>query len=79
MSQKEGKRAFQMVFVYGSGGWVGVGRPCSPVRNDIVTPRHLFQKAIFVLFQQKHTGKIVDATPRVDDTEEKNTVSCQLK
>ena len=23
-------------------GWVGVGGPCPPVRNDIVTPRHLF-------------------------------------
>ena len=22
--------------------WLGVGCPCSPVRNDIVTPRHLF-------------------------------------
>ena len=26
------------------GGWVGmgVGSPCPPIRNDIVTPRHLF-------------------------------------
>ena len=22
--------------------WMGVGCPCPPVRNDIVTPRHLF-------------------------------------
>ena len=22
--------------------WMGVGRPCPPVRNDIVTPRRLF-------------------------------------
>ena len=26
----------------GVGVWMGVGRPCPPVRNDIVTPRHLF-------------------------------------
>ena len=25
----------------GVGVWMGVGRPCPPVRNDIVTPRHL--------------------------------------
>ena len=34
-----------MHFVYVSGGlevWMRVGRPCPPVRNDIVTPRHLF-------------------------------------
>ena len=24
------------------GVWMGVGCPCPPVRNDIVTPRHLF-------------------------------------
>ena len=22
--------------------WMGVGRPCPLIRNDIVTPRHLF-------------------------------------
>ena len=22
--------------------WKGVGRPCPPVRNNVVTPRHLF-------------------------------------
>ena len=26
----------------GVGVWIGVGYPCPPVRNDIVTPRHLF-------------------------------------
>ena len=34
-----------MLFVYVSGGlgmWMEVGRPCPPVCNDIVTPRHLF-------------------------------------
>ena len=34
-----------MHFVYESGGlgvWMGVGCPCSPIRNNIVTPRHLF-------------------------------------
>ena len=25
----------------GFGVWMGVGCPCPPVRNDIVTPRHL--------------------------------------
>ena len=24
------------------GVWMGVGCPCPPARNDIVTPRHLF-------------------------------------
>ena len=34
-----------MLFVHVSGGlrvWMGVGCPCPPVRNDIVTPRNLF-------------------------------------
>ena len=26
------------------GVWMGVGCPCPPVRNDIVTPRHFFFK-----------------------------------
>ena len=26
----------------GRGVWMGVGRPCPPVHNDIVSPRHLF-------------------------------------
>ena len=26
------------------GVWMGVGRPCPPVRNDIVTPRHLLTR-----------------------------------
>ena len=33
-----------MLFVQvseGLGVWIGVGCPCPPVRNDIVTPRHL--------------------------------------
>merc|ERR1712025_1482721 len=25
--------------------WIGVGCPCPPVRNDIVTPRHLLFKS----------------------------------
>ena len=25
------------------GVWMGVGCPCPPVCNDIVTPRHLFE------------------------------------
>ena len=28
---------------------MGVGRPCPPVRNDIVTPRHLFVLQLFLL------------------------------
>ena len=37
---------FWMLFVHVSGGlvvWFGVGCPCPPVRNDIVTPRHLLK------------------------------------
>ena len=30
------------VMVGGHGVWMGVGCPCPPVRNNIVTPRHLF-------------------------------------
>ena len=32
------------MFVHGVGFgvWMGIGCPCPPVRNDIVTPRHLF-------------------------------------
>ena len=26
----------------GWGVWMGVGRPCPPIRNNSVTPRHLF-------------------------------------
>ena len=35
---------FLSMFVYGVGFgvWMRVGCPCPPVRNDIVTPRHLF-------------------------------------
>ena len=49
------KRAFWMLFVHvcvcgGGVGWsedwigvrMGVGCPCPPVRNDILTPRHWF-------------------------------------
>ena len=39
-----------MLFVHVSGGlevWIGVGCPCPPVRNDIVTPRNLLH--IFAL------------------------------
>ena len=30
--------------------WMGVGRPCPPVRNDIVTPRHFFFSFLFSSF-----------------------------
>ena len=30
--------------------WMGVGCPCPPVRNDIVTPRHLFTSGCLVYF-----------------------------
>ena len=30
--------------------WIGIGCPCPPVRNDIVTPRHLFCFCTFVSF-----------------------------
>ena len=30
--------------VWGVGVWMGVGRPCPLVRNNIVTPRHLFSR-----------------------------------
>ena len=52
-----GKRAFQRLFVYvsvfggGLGGawvWMGVGCPCPPVCNDIVTPHHWFIFDIFI-------------------------------
>ena len=50
IESKSGKdkrfRKFLFVFVrgveHGIGVWMGIGRPCSPVRNDTVTPRHLF-------------------------------------
>ena len=29
---------------WGIGVWMGVGRPCPPIRNDIVTPRRLFNE-----------------------------------
>ena len=32
--------------VGGIGVWMGVGCPCPPVLNDIVTPRHLFQSLL---------------------------------
>ena len=32
------------------GVWMRVGCPCPPVRNDIVTPRHLFFVCLFVPF-----------------------------
>ena len=33
-----------IVFSCGFGVWIGVGCPCPSVRNDIVTPRHLFER-----------------------------------
>ena len=40
-----------MVFVYvrGHGMWMGVGCPYPPVRNDIVTPRHLFSEILRIV------------------------------
>ena len=34
----------------GRWGWMGVGRPRPPMRNDIVTPRHLFYLFIVSFF-----------------------------
>ena len=41
--ENERFRYFLYVFVCGAefGVWIGYGCPCPPVRNDIVTPRHL--------------------------------------
>ena len=36
--------------------WMGVGCPCPPVRNDIVTPRHL----LFLLSRVKISFATVD-------------------
>ena len=47
-SRKVGKRVFLNNFCVclsvcgGCGMWMGLGCPCPPVRNDIVTPRYLF-------------------------------------
>ena len=43
--ENERFRYFLCMFVCGRGVgvWMGVGCPCPPVRNDIVTPRHLFR------------------------------------
>ena len=30
----------------GHGEWMGVGCPCPPIRNNIVTPRHLFSSTV---------------------------------
>ena len=32
----------------GVGVWIGVGCPCPPVRNDMVTPRHLFSLVLLI-------------------------------
>ena len=55
----------------GDGVWMGGGRPCPPVRNDIVTQRHLFQLfcnigfAIFIkdkkgVCYEKESGLLLD-------------------
>ena len=36
-----------MIGCWGIGVWLEVGRPCPPIRNDIVTPHHLFMIFIF--------------------------------
>ena len=38
----ENERFSSSAWVLGIGVWMEVGRPCPTVRNDFVTPRHLF-------------------------------------
>ena len=35
-----------MLLWVGVGVWIGVGRPCPPVRDDIETPRYLFNSCL---------------------------------
>ena len=42
----------------GVGVKLGVGCPCPPVRNDIVTPRHLFSIRIEFIRQRAYEGNI---------------------
>ena len=51
----------------GRGVWMGVGCPCPPVRNDIVTPRHLFnlQVAVKILNRQKLKSKDADGATKI--------------
>ena len=35
--------------------WLGVGRPCPPVRNNIVTSRHLFHNFVLKKKMEKHS------------------------
>ena len=39
--------------MFGVEVWMEVGRPCPPVRNDSVTPRHLFS----AIREHRMTGK----------------------
>ena len=56
---KSGKMSVLKLFVYvsvlervlsGVWVWMGVGHPCQPVRNDIVTPRHLFLRLSYLSY-----------------------------
>ena len=40
----------QCVWGGGRGVWMGVGRPCPPIHNSIVTPRHLFLNSFIFCF-----------------------------
>jgi len=53
------------VCVLGVGVWMGVGRPCPPVRSDIVTPRHLFLTVLFDnLLMSQLTGSFLHMSER---------------
>ena len=39
------------------GGWMGVGCPCPPVRNNIVTPRHFF--FVFLTINKRFSGQML--------------------
>ena len=62
--------------------WLGVGCPCQPVRNDIVTPRHLFSlnlTLISYLSRRKSSNKNEkkpkngkEEAEKEDDEEEEN-------
>ena len=64
------------VFGVGFGVWMGVGCPCPPVRNYIVTPRHLFfnHRSVFIVsvilsrcvFQEEILSMLTSTTFRID-------------
>ena len=48
---------FVFVWVWGwVGVWIGVGCPCPPVRNDILTPHHLFNSMTFGITRARSRG-----------------------